>query len=390
MQQKFPAEREEKRQALLEAVDSVREILAANADEAETLRTLPQASVAALRDSGLFRLKLPTELGGAEADPVTQIDVIEAVSYIDPATGWSFFIGTGALSLCAFYPDEAIQRMFADGRVPTMAGAIMPGRAVPVDGGYQVTGRWSWASGVRHAEWVSAHILVDNGEGRPPTSLNAALPATDIEIHDTWHVAGLKGTGSCDFSANDLFVPAGFTFDMQTMQPQRGGPLYTLGLPGFVVNELAGFALGVGRRALDAIIELAQTKRRGYAQQVPLPERAVFQRAIGESDLRLRAARSLVIEVMEKAWQTVLAGDKPGPELQIEMRSATAYVLQVALDVTASAFHYGAGTAIRLDNILQRCLRDLQVGATHLMGSDSSYELHGQVLLGFSEVNPMG
>ncbi len=84
------------------------------------------------------------------------------------------------------------------------------------------------------------------------------------------------------------------------------------------------------------------------------------------------------------------AGGKPGPELQIEMRSATAYVLEVALDVTSSAFHYGAGTAIRLDNILQRYLRDLQVGATHLMGSDSSYELHGQVLLGFSDVNPMG
>ena len=172
--QQFPAEREEKRHALLQAVDSVREVLAANADEAEALRTLPQASVAALRDSGLFRLKLPTELGGAEADPVTQIDVIEAVSYIDPAAGWNFFIGAGGLSLCAFFPDEAIQRMFADGHVPTMAGAIMPGRAVPVDGGYRVTGRWSWASGVRHAEWVSAHILVDNGEGRPPTSLNAA------------------------------------------------------------------------------------------------------------------------------------------------------------------------------------------------------------------------
>ena len=388
--QQFPAERQEKRQALLQAVDSVGEVLAANADESEALRTLPQASVAALRDSGLFRLKLPTQLGGAEADPVTQIDVIEAVSYIDSAAGWNFFIGAGALSLCAFYPDEAIQRIFADGHVPTMAGAIMPGRAVPVDGGYRVTGRWSWASGVRHAEWVSAHILADNGEGRPPTSLNAALPATDIEIHDTWHVVGLKGTGSCDFSANDLFVPAGFTFDMQTMQPQRGGPLYNIGLPGFVINELAGFALGVGRRALDTIIELAQTKRRGYGQQVPLPERAVFQRSIGECDLRLRAARSLVIEVMEKAWQTACAGNKPGPELQIEMRSATAYVLEVALDVTSRAFHHGAGTAIRLDNILQRCLRDLQVGATHLLGSDSSYELHGQVLLGFSDVNPMG
>ena len=109
MQQQFPVEREEKRQALLQAVDSVRDILAAGADEAEALRTLPQSSVNALRDSGLFRLKLAAELGGAEADPVTQIEAIEAVSYIDPSAGWTLFIGAGGLSLCAFYPDEAIQ-----------------------------------------------------------------------------------------------------------------------------------------------------------------------------------------------------------------------------------------------------------------------------------------
>ena len=118
-------------------------------------------------------------------------------------------------------------------------------------------------------------------------------------------------TGSCGFSTNDLFVPTGFTFDMPTMQPQRGGPLYNIELPGLVVNELAGFALGVGRRVLDTIIELAQTKRRGYAQQVPLPERAVFQHSIGESDLRLRAARSLVIEVMEKAWCVQAVSQEP-------------------------------------------------------------------------------
>src|SRR5215510_3418821 len=127
MEQKFPTDRAEKRQALLQAVDSVRDILAAGADEAEAIRTLPQASVAALREAGLFALKLPAVLGGAEADPVTQIEVIEAVSYIDPSTGWSFFIGTGGGSLCAFLPDEAIEQMFRGGRIPTLAGAFQIG-----------------------------------------------------------------------------------------------------------------------------------------------------------------------------------------------------------------------------------------------------------------------
>ncbi len=390
MSQRFPTEREEKRQALLQAVVRVRDTLAADADKAEALRTLPEASVAALRESGLFTLKLPAVLGGAEADPVTQLEVIEAVSYIDPSAGWCLFIGAGGLSLCAFYPEEAITQLFDGGRVPTIAGAIMPGTAVRQDGGYRVTGRWSWASGIRHAEWVGAHVLVDRDGGSPPESRMVIIPTTAAEIHDTWHVAGLKGTGSCDFSVSDLFVSEGFTFDLRAMQPRRGGPLYRLGLPGLLINELAGFSLGVGRRALDAIIDLAQTKRRGYAKQVPLAERAVFQRSVGESDLRLRAARGLIIEILEKAWQTVCAGGTPEPQLQVEMRSATTLVTDVALEVTSSAFRYGAGTAIHLDHSLQRCLRDLQVGAAHLMVNDSTYEHHGQFLLGLPGVDPMG
>jgi alkylation response protein AidB-like acyl-CoA dehydrogenase len=169
---------------------------AANADEAEAMRTLPQASVTALRESGLFALMLPTELGGAEADPMTQIEVIEAVSFIDPSTGWSYAIGASALSFCALLPDEAIARMFADGRTPTFAGAIMPGRAEPVAGGYRVTGRWSWGSGIRHAEWVGVHVLVEQQGGGPPTSLLAMLPAVDVESrYGMWPDSR---DGSCD------------------------------------------------------------------------------------------------------------------------------------------------------------------------------------------------
>ena len=390
MKQQFPTDRVEKRQALLEAVDRVRDVLAAHADEAEALRTLPQAAVAALRESGLLALMLPTVLGGAEADPVTQTEVMEAVSAIDPSTGWSFAIGASALGLCAFLPGAAIERMFPDGHIPTLAAVIMPGRAVPVDGGYRVTGRWSWASGIRHAEWVLAHLLIERPGGGPPASQHAALPAAKVEIHDTWHVAGLKGTGSCDFSVTDLFVPEGFTFDLQAMEPQRGGPAYRLGLPALFISVHAGFALGVGRRALAAITELAQTKRRGYGKQLPLAERGVFQRMLGESDLRLRAARSLVLEILEKVWATACEGGTPEPSLQVELRSATTLVTDVALEVTTQAFRYGGGSAVHLNNILQQCLRDLQVGASHFMVSDVTYEQHGQCLLGFPGVNPMG
>src|SRR5271167_1201470 len=186
------------------------------------------------------------------------------------------------------------------------AGSLTPGKAVPVNGGYRVSGRWSWASGIRHADWVAGMTLVDGADGPYPRM--TVFPVGQVEIHDNWHVSGLKGTGSCDFSVADLFVPEAFTFDMRTWETKRGGPLYQLGLPGLLINELAGFALGVGRRALDEIIQLARTKHRGYAKPTSLAERGVFQRSIGESDLRLRAARALAIEVFEKAWDTVCAG----------------------------------------------------------------------------------
>ncbi|MGH8007132.1 MAG: hypothetical protein ACREQ3_08990, partial [Candidatus Binatia bacterium] len=149
MTPRFPGERQEKRQALLHAVDSVRDILAAGLPEGEELRTLPPASVAALRDSGLFLLKTPTVLSGAEADPVTQLDVIEAVSYIDPAAGWCLSICADTVGLSgAFLSDAAVAQIFPGDHVPTVAGTIKPGKAIPVQGGYRVTGRWSWGSGI--------------------------------------------------------------------------------------------------------------------------------------------------------------------------------------------------------------------------------------------------
>ncbi len=390
MIRQFPQERAEKRNALLQAVESIRDTLAANADTSETLRTLPEASVAALTEAGLLAMKCPAELGGAEADPVTQMDVIEAVTYIDPSAGWCCMIGNGSISvLSAFLPDEAIAQLFAGNRPPRAAGVLMPGKAVRVDGGYRVTGRWSWASGIRHAEWLAVQTLEKaNGTGRPQPRV-AAIPVAEAEIHDNWHVAGLKGTGSCDVSVTDLFVPETFTFTNTTWEPKRGGPLYKIGMPGLVINESAAFALGVGRRALDEVIALATSKRRGYAKQVSLADRGVFQRAVAEGDLRLRAAHALAIEVFERAWQTVCAGQTPEPQLQAEMRAAATLVTDIALDVTATAFRYGAGSAVWLNSILQRCLRDMYVAAAHLMVSDVAYENYGQFLLGLPDADPM-
>ncbi len=379
----FPYDPDAKHRVLMDAVESVRDALASNAAESERIGTLAPASVAALYESGLLRLKMPHALGGAEADPVTQLDVLEAVSRIDPSSGWCLMIGAASLGgLGAFLPDDSIAEVFASGRPPKVAGAAAPsGTAAPVAGGYRVTGHWQFGSGIRHAEWVSAGARVANGFDGYPRQLRLIMPRHQVKVHDNWQVMGLRGTGSCDFSVDDLFVPDGFAWDATLTEPVRGGALYRLGRPGFVTNEHSAFALGVARRALDAITEVAASKTRGYNSVNRLANRPAFQWTLGECDIRLRAARSLNVEILEEAWKSVCAGYTPPPPLQARMRSCATYTTDVAVDVTTRAFHYGGGAALFTTSILQQCLRDINAAAQHQMVSDTAYENHGQFLL---------
>ena len=375
----------------MDAIESVRPTLEANAQAAEESATLPQASVNALYDSGLLRLKLPHVLGGAEADPITQLDVLEAVSRIDPASGWCLMIGAASLgSLGAFLPDDSIEEIFSGGRPPKVAGAAAPsGMATPVDGGYRLTGRWQFGSGIRHAEWVSAGARVVDGFHGYPRQLRVAMPRHKVKVHDNWQVMGLRGTGSSDFSVDDLFVPDGFAWDVTSVEPRRGGGLYRLGRPGFVTNEHSAFALGVGRRALDAFADVASGKTRGYNSTNLLAQRSVIQRCLGESDMRLRAARALNVEILGDAWDAVCAGHPPPPPLQAQMRAVATHTTDIAADVATQAFRYGGGSALFTTSILQQCLRDINAAAQHQMVSDTAYENHGQFLLGLPDARVM-
>ncbi len=389
---RFPADPKEKRAALLAAVESIREVVSAHADEAEARGTLPPPIVDALVSTGLLKLKLPAALGGAEADPATQFDVIAALSAIDPSTGWCLMIGGTGIGLPgAFLADEAIAEIFAGGRVPTGAIVAMPiGEARPVSGGYRVTGRWPFVSGVPHAEWVTVGARVLRGGAEPPAPRLFVVPAKSVIIHDNWQVSGLKGTGSADVSLDDVFVPEAFTWDRLATPPRRGGALYRIGHPGFVANEHAAFALGVGRGALDAVMGLAKSKRRSFAASPSaIEQRPVFQRAIGLADLRLRAARSLVLEIYDEAWTFAERGEVPPPHVQAAIRSVTCFATEVAADVTTEAFRFGGGEAAYAGNLLQRYLRDVNVGAQHLMVSGIAYENHGQFLMGIPGADPL-
>jgi alkylation response protein AidB-like acyl-CoA dehydrogenase len=389
----FPEGRAEKRAALMQAVEQVRDVVMERADEAEELGTLPLPTVEALEAAGLFRLKLPRELGGAEADPVTHLEVVEAVSYIDPSAGWTTMIGSTSIGLLgAYLPDEAIEQIFPGGKIPRAAAVTIPaGKAAPVDGGYNVSGRWPFASGSRHAHWLAGGGRVPSDGDAPPVYRMFAFPAEAAELQDNWHVSGLQGTGSCDFVLPERFIPAAFAWDFLAGPPHRGGPLYHIRAPGSMANEHAGFALGVARRALDTVVEIGATKRRGYAmKRSSLADRGVFQRMVGENDLRLRAARQLTIDAYERAFETVSAGEKVPPRLQAEMRAVCAFATAVAADVTTDAFRYAGASALYKTSLLQRHLRDINAASQHVTVSDIAYENHGKFILDLPDADPRG
>jgi alkylation response protein AidB-like acyl-CoA dehydrogenase len=371
---------------LLAAVESVRDVVAANVDVTEQGRTLAPAVVEAFRESGLFTLKLPEVLGGAEADPVVQMDVIEAVAMIDPSAAWSMFIGsavTGGVSANA--SDELLEVLFEGDRFPCMAGTLKPdGLATPVEGGFRVTGRWGWGSGICHADYVSALVLCpDLG-----TMIRCVVPIADVTVHDNWHVMGMKGTGSCDYELDDVFVPDLFASDLMKTPQRRGGQLYRLGLPGYVINEHAIFALAIARLALNTASDLAIEKKRGYGAGTTIADREVFQRAVATGDLRLKACRAYAVDVLERLFEAAADG-LPDPHIQGEARAMATFCTDEAIAVTGELFRHGGGTAVFLGSVLERCLRDLYTVQSHFVVNDSSYEVYGQQLLGLIEDSPL-
>ncbi len=376
-----PEDRTAKRAALLAAVESIRPVLEATMAETENGGTLAPAAVEALHDAGLFGLKLPRELGGAEADPIIQMDVIEAMTLIDPAAAWSMFICAAVVgATSARLGDDAIAELFVDGRVPCMAGTLKPdGSAVKVEGGHRISGRWSWGSGVRHAAFVNVLTFADD-----VPLISAVVPIDDIVVHDNWNVMGMKGTGSCDYSLEDVFVPTRFVTDMSTPQQHRGGALYRMGVPGYVVNEHMIFALALARRALDALRELAVAKKRGYGRGTTIADRPSVQRLISEGDLRLRACRLLCDEVLGRLFAAAEAGPIPA-QIIAEARAVATLCTDEAVDVVSRAFRFAGGSAVYLDSVFERCLRDLYVVQSHFVVNDTSYEQHGRTLLGGDE-----
>ena len=351
-----------------------------HADFGDREGRLADAVVEALHREGLLGMWVPRAVrGGSELDVVSSLRVIENVSYGDPSAGWvlmasALAIGTGA----AYLDKSAVDELFGGPRLPVIAGqGTRPGTAVPQDGGFLLTGSWSFASGIKHSTHI--HTLgVIEGTGEPRIFV---LPVSQATLIDNWDVLGLRATGSIDYRIDGVYVPESYTHFAVTETPRTGGSLYTIGIIGFAAICHSAWACGIGRRLLDELMRNVQSK---MGRAGTLAESDSFLEQYAKAEATYRSARALVYETWEDIRQTLERGDRLAVRQHTMMRLAMAHVTWSSQEVAAFVYKSMATTALRAGTI-QRLFRDMHAGTQHITSSPPVFQRAGRELAGLAE-----
>jgi alkylation response protein AidB-like acyl-CoA dehydrogenase len=364
-------------QAFLNAVRERRADFEAAARHAEDERTLPADVVELMRDLRLFWLKTPRELGGSELDPLEFCDVLEEIAYYDASAAWTAMVGNGTTGTVAgWLPEEGLREVFAEQDLPICAGQFVArGTAVPVDGGYTVSGRGGSSSGSNHTGWLVGGCKVADSEEQ----ILVVVPKSEATYHDTWYVAGLQGTGSGDYSLAEVFVPTARTFAWPSTAV-RGGALFEQPPVLFVSNELGPVVVGIARRAIDEMYALAgATERR--LNRAYMGERAAFHKEIGRAEARVRAASLLYRNSVAETWTVAQVGDELGPSFVPRMLAQHTLVVEECADVVVQIIRYGGGRVLALSHPMQRHLRNLLAARQHVYVSEENLAGTGATLV---------
>ena len=343
------------------------------APKTEEARALAPELVEAIRSQGLFRLGVPRALGGGESPPAETLAIAEAIARGDASAGWCVSIAATSGLLAAYLPAEGASEVFAD-PLSVAAGVWAPkGRGVAADGGVVVSGQWSFCSGIGHADWLFAGFVDPAGALKV-----AALPKSSLEVLDTWHTTGLRGTGSHDCVARDVFVPDARILSVLD-GPLRDGALYRFPVFGFFALSVAAAALGNAFGAVDDFVALAGRKPLGSSRT--LAERGSVQAAVASASASLRAARAFYYEAVAEAWEAA-QGSEPVPvEARAGVRLAATHATRTARLVVSDLYDLAGGGAI-YDGAMQRRFRDAHTASAHFQVNAASLELPGKVLLG--------
>jgi alkylation response protein AidB-like acyl-CoA dehydrogenase len=377
-------------QTVILRAEAVRSAVGAASNEIESTRRLPPALLDKLHEAGLFRLLLPRSSNGIETDPVTFFHVIETIARADGSTAWCLSQAGGCAMAAAYLDLPVAHAIF--GNDPRAVVAWGPGpkvRAIECEGGYRVTGVWSFNSGGRHATWLGAHCPIHNADGSPRLDANGdqqqrtmLVRAEHVEWTDIWNTVGLRGTASDQFALNDYFVRSDHSITREfDRECRESGPLYRMGSGTCYQVGFAGVACGIARGALDYFIDLARNKvARGY--KGPLRDNAVVQSNLAQAEANLRAARALVLQSMAEIWRDLSSGATITIEQRFAVRMAATHAIHKAREAVDFAYNMAGATSIFEGHPLERRFRDIHTVTQQLQGQLRHFETVGAWMMG--------
>ena len=357
------------------------------AGDIEATRRIPPSLVEALKSIGAFRMAMPRSHGGLELDLPAVLEIITALSKIDGSLGWTTAIASGGDLYAPLLPRDTYDEVYRPGADVVLAGSSQPaGTAEATAGRWRVGGRWPFASGCQHADWM-AGVCIMSDRGKPlldeagaPMVRGFVLPARDWLIEDTWYVTGLRGTGSHHITLRDAFVPAENFFDLMKGEPCLPGPLYC-GVRSLLPLLHASVSVGMAEGAMDELVELANTGRHQLRAPAPMRDSEVFQHELGRIAGDLRAAQALLQVQAASHWRHALAGTLRDEAVVTQGTQTATWIATTCVRVADACFALGGGSAIYDASPLQRRLRDLHAAAQHAIAQQRNYASAGKLIL---------
>lgn len=367
--------------SVMARIDDLAELLQQNAEKAEELGRLTDDAQEALRKSGVLAVRIPAELGGYEFSPRQLIDAIARMSYHESVAGWNFMVLEMISGTTAAYLEPAsATELFPDVRGGNHALVVGQGtrlgQAVKADGGYRISGRWQFASGMAMATHIhTAALCEETGE-----ALICTLPAGQVTPLGNWDVMGLRGTSSVDYAIDDVFVPDAFAFPMSTTTPRTGGAVYNLGIIDNAMICHTGWAIGVGRRLLDEMRAYA-VRKDGQPGAATGTEQ--YYAEFAQAEARMRSATAWVAEVWTDVEAALDRGEQLSTELETLLRLSLNNVTDAMREVSHTVYKWAGTTALRR-GVLQRLFRDAHAGTQHVTSGPVVLQHCGKWLSGLA------
>jgi alkylation response protein AidB-like acyl-CoA dehydrogenase len=381
-------------QPLVRAAAALRSVVRGYRQEIDREQRLPKALVEQLHAAGFYNLIIPRELGGLQVDPLTYVRIVELLAEGAGSVGWNVANNSILQLVTLGLPDEGVRELYAHGPDAVVAGtAVMGGgRAVAVDGGYRVTGRWPFGSGCQESAWMLGSFQIfDGGQPRPSpdgTSVywRGVFQRSEAQIVEgSWDVAGMRATGSFDWTVEDVFLPeqrtmvhAGVPLDNQWARWPGIG--YALPAQAWVGPHHSAVITGIARAGIEALIELAGAKTpRGRTER--LCDSPQVQDAVGRADAILNGGRAYRSAAITEIWNAVAAGQESTLEQRARCRLAAVHATDCAREAMDLMYRQGGSTSYRRESRLAECWRDLHVVGQAAVLAPEWYPIGGRVLL---------